>query len=202
MIKLQDFLAAHPRLLQQFPGGVVQFAQLVRNLPEEVLQEMMVNAQMMEEAAEQGALPHGEMPGGLPGDNFVRLDFVGEANMEGDDPATDDAREGTLVGDEAPPMLEEDEEDEEEDEDVEEVGVLLPPLLSSMLNCIRLHLCLFVSCVICWAVFGVVLMSKMKVHPKLKTAQTEKRSWMAWTKRVVVALTIVIEVNLVCPTVA
>ncbi|KAI0002896.1 transcriptional repressor TCF25-domain-containing protein [Russula compacta] len=119
--QLQDFLAAHPRLLQQFPGGVVQFAQLAGNLPEEVLQEMMVDAQILEEAAAQGALPHGEMPGGLPGDNFVQLDFVGEAGMEGDDPAADDAREGTLVGDEAPPMLE---EEEEEDEDVEEIAPL------------------------------------------------------------------------------
>jgi hypothetical protein len=124
LIKLQDFFAANPRLLEQFPGGVVQFAQLAGNLPEEALMEIMVNANILEEAAAQGALPHGEMPGGLPGDNLVQLDFVGEddIDIEMEDPTAADAREGAPVTDEAPPMLE---EDEEEVEELEEVGIFL-----------------------------------------------------------------------------
>ena len=128
---LQDFFAAHPRLLEQFPGGVVQFAQLAGNLPEEVLQEILVNAQILDEAAEQFALPHGEMPGGLPGENFVQLDFVGEADVEGEVPTVGGVREGTPVGDEVPLMLTEDEEDEEEDEEVEEVSIFLSPCYCS-----------------------------------------------------------------------
>ncbi|KAI0301899.1 transcriptional repressor TCF25-domain-containing protein [Multifurca ochricompacta] len=117
--QLQDFFAAHPRLLQQFPGGVVQFAQLAGNMPEEVLQDIMLNAQMMEEAAVQGAAPHGEMPGGMPGDNFVQLDFLEEADVEGEGLRAAEVGGGMPVAHEGPlapegDMSEEDEEDEEE----------------------------------------------------------------------------------------
>ena len=130
---MQDFFAAHPRLLEQFPGGVVQFAQLAGNLPEEVLQGIMVDAQINEDAAAQAALPHGEMPGGLPGDNLVQLDFVEEADVdiEREYSTTAGAGEGTQAADEVPPLLE---EDEEEDEELEEVGIFWPPLLFPMLN--------------------------------------------------------------------
>jgi hypothetical protein len=123
---LQDFFAAHPRLLEQFPGGVVQFAQLAGHLPEEVLQEIVVNAEILEDAGAQGALPHGEMPGGLPGDNLVQLNFVEEADIdiERENPAAAGAREETPVADEAPPLLE---EDEEEDEELEEVSIFWLP---------------------------------------------------------------------------
>jgi hypothetical protein len=84
----------------------------------------MVNAQVLEEAGPQGALPQGEMPGGLPGENFVRLNFVGEADMDQEDP---DAGQGTQTADQTP-MVEDDEEDEEEDESVEEVCISFPPL--------------------------------------------------------------------------
>jgi hypothetical protein len=174
---LQDFFAAHPALLEQFPGGVVQFAQHAGNMPEEVLQEIMVNAQLMGEVAAQGALPHGEMPGGLPGDNFVLLDFAGEADVEREDLR---AAEGTPVADEATPALEESDEDEEEDEneDVEEVGLPVSCLFLSVLNHVRLRRCQFVSCVIWSAVSGVVPMPERKAHQKKD--RLEKRSWMVW----------------------
>lgn len=123
MIKLQDFFAGHPRLQEQFPGGVVQFAQLIGNLPEQELQDLMVNAQIWEEGAAQGALPHGEMPGGLPGDNFVQLEFGGEADidMEMEDPTVAGAREGAPAANDAPVL----DEDEDEDEELEEVGIFL-----------------------------------------------------------------------------
>ena len=164
---MQEFFAAHPALLQQFPGGVVQFAQIAGNMPEEVLQEIMVNARIMEDVAAQGALPHGEMPGGLPGDNFVQVDFVREVDVEGEDRM---AAEGSPVTDEALPALEESDEDEEgdedEDEDVEEVGILMSHLLWYVLSRVRFRRCQFVSCVIWSAVSGVVPTPKRKPHQK------------------------------------
>ncbi|KAH9180075.1 DUF654-domain-containing protein [Lactarius sanguifluus] len=121
-----DFFEAHPRLLQLFPGGVIQFAQHAGNMPEEVLQEFMVNAQIMEDAAVQAALPHGEMPGGLPGANFVQLDFLEEANVEDAGPAPANTREVLPAVDRALPGAgdEEVDVDEDEDEDVEEIAPL------------------------------------------------------------------------------
>jgi hypothetical protein len=138
----------------------------------------MVNAQILEEGAAQGALPHGEMPGGLPGDNFVQLDFGGEADIdiEMEDPTAAGAREGMPAANDAPLL----DEDEEEDDELEEVGIFLLPLLSSVLNRVRLRRCQFVSCAIWLAAFGVVLMLKRK--PFQKTDHTKKLSWMAWTK--------------------
>jgi len=133
LIKLQDFFAAHPRLQEQFPEGILQFAQHIGNLPLDALQDFMVNAHMLEEGAAEGALPHGEMPGGLPGDNLVQLDFVGEADIdiERENPPSAGARARTQVADEAPHVLGEDEED---DDELEEVGIFWLPLLSSMLK--------------------------------------------------------------------
>ena len=145
--------------MEQF-GGIVQFAQVAGNLPPETLQELFLNAQILEEAAGQGALPHGEMPGALPEDNFVQLDFGQGGDVEGEDPVVRDASGG-----EALPMQAEEEGDEEEDEDVEEVSIPLLPLVSSVLNCFRLHRCPFVCCAI-WSVSGVVPVSKRKAHQK------------------------------------
>lgn len=121
MIELQDFFAGHQRLQEQFPGGIVQFAQLIANLPEQDLQDLIMNAQILEEGAAQGALPHGEMPGGLPGDNFVQLDFGGEADVdiEMDDPTAVGARDGMPAANDAPVL----DEDEQEDEELEEVCI-------------------------------------------------------------------------------
>lgn len=136
-------------------------------------------AQIWEEEAAQGALPRGEMPGGLPGDNFVQLNFGGEADIgiEVDDTTAAGAREGTPAANDAP-VLEEDEE--EDDEELEEVGVFLLPLLSSVLNHARLRRCLFVSCAIWSVAFGVCLMLKRKDLQKM--GHTKKLSWMGWTK--------------------
>jgi hypothetical protein len=131
----------------------------------------MVNAQIWEEAAAQGALPHGEMPGGLPGDNFIQLDFGGEANIdiEMEDPTAAGVREGMPGANDAPAL-----DDEQEDEELEEVGILLQPLVLSVLNRVRLRRCLFVSCAIWWAAFGVALMLKKKALQK--TNYTKKLS--------------------------
>ena len=130
MIKTQDFFAGHPRLQQQFPGGVVQFAQLIGNLPEQELQDLLVNAQIAqiwEEGAAEGALPHGEMPGGLPGDNFVQLDFGGEADIgiETEDPLAAGAREGIPAANDVPVL---DEGERDDDDELEEVGIFSLPV--------------------------------------------------------------------------
>ncbi|KAI0269358.1 transcriptional repressor TCF25-domain-containing protein [Gloeopeniophorella convolvens] len=114
--QLQGFVDAHPRLVQQFPGGVVQFAQLAVNMPEEALQDLMINAEMVEEVMAQRALPHGEMPGGLPGDNFVQLDFPEQEDIDVDGPEEAHAPQEEL-GDEPPPLEEEDDDNEDDDDD-------------------------------------------------------------------------------------
>jgi len=129
---MQDLFAAHPRLGEQFPGGVVQFAQLAGHLPEDVLQEIMVNVQIVEDPAAEGALPHGEMPGGLPGDNLIEFEHVAEIDGEVADPrAAGSGEGGAPAADGAPPVPEEDEDEEDEDEDdgVEEVCTFSLPLL-------------------------------------------------------------------------
>jgi hypothetical protein len=183
MIRKQDFFAGHPRLQEQFPGGVLQFAQVIGNLPEQEMHDLLMNAQIaqiLEEGAAQGALPHGEMPGGLPGDNFVQLDFGGEADIdiEIEGPRAVGAREGRPAANDVP-VLDEDEPDDDDDE-LEEVGIVLLLLLSTVLNPVRLRRCLFVSCAIWWAAFGVVRMLKRKALQK--TGHTKKLSWMAWTE--------------------
>lgn len=135
-----------------------------------------MNAQIWEEGAAQGALPHGEMPGGLPGDNFVQLNFGGEADIdiEMDDPTAAGAREGIPAANDAPVL---DEDEQEDDEELEEVGVSLLPLLSFVLNPVRLLRCLFVSCAIWWAAFGVLMLKRKALQ------KTKQLSWMAWTEQ-------------------
>lgn len=93
-------------------------------MTEEGLQDFMVNIQMMEEVAAQGALPHGEMPGGLPGNNLEQLDFPEEAVVEAG-PASANVREGVPAADSAPPVPGDDDDEADEDEDVEEVGTFM-----------------------------------------------------------------------------
>jgi len=135
--QLQDFFAAHPRLGEQFPGGVAQFAQLAGHLPEEVLQEIMVNAQILEDVAAQGALPHGEMPGGLPGDNLIQFEHVEEIDDEVADPGATGVGEGGVpAADGAPPAPgdDEDEDDEDEDDGVEEIAPLPVRVLRNLVG--------------------------------------------------------------------
>ncbi|KAI0285130.1 transcriptional repressor TCF25-domain-containing protein [Russula aff. rugulosa BPL654] len=91
----------------------LQFAQLIGNLPEQELQDLLVNAQIWEEGAAQG----------LPGDNFVQLNFGGEADIdiEMDDPTAAGAREGIPAANDAPVL---DEDEQEDDEELEEIAPL------------------------------------------------------------------------------
>ena len=133
---------------------------------------------MLEEAA-GAALPHGEMPGGLPGDNFVHLDFLEEeGDVEDAEPVPANAREVIPIEDRALPVPENDDEDDDEDEDedaFDEVGIFVNSQFAA-LNGDRLRRCLFASCVI-WSVDSGVAPAPMR-RPRLMKDHREKPSWM------------------------
>lgn len=60
--QLEDFFNAHPEMEQRFPGGVVQFAQAAAQLPEEVLEDIMIAVAGPGRAEENNPMP-GQMPG-------------------------------------------------------------------------------------------------------------------------------------------
>jgi len=65
---------AHPNFAERFPGGIIQFAQLAAQLPEDALEDLMIA-----EADGIGAPnPNGGMPGQLQGEVGV-LDFEPDA---------------------------------------------------------------------------------------------------------------------------
>ena len=108
----QAFFAAHPNFGERFPGGVVQFAQIARQLPEDELEDMML-AQVMGE----------QMPGQMPGQPVVFVDMMGEEDA-GDHRRDDQIdnpppRQALDIDPERRQDLEENEEDtEDEDESI------------------------------------------------------------------------------------
>ena len=78
------------------------------------------------------------MPGGLPGKNFILLEFGGEADIEMVDPTAAGAKEGVPAANNAPVL----DEDEEEDEELEEVGIFVLTVAnrccSSVLNRVQI----------------------------------------------------------------
>jgi hypothetical protein len=78
---LQALFEAHPQIAERFPGGIVQFAQLAGQLPEEVLEEMMIGQVAGED--DFAGMGHGAMPGQMPGEDVVAVDFGGEDAEEG-----------------------------------------------------------------------------------------------------------------------
>ncbi|KAI0771719.1 transcriptional repressor TCF25-domain-containing protein [Trametes elegans] len=120
--QLLDFWNAHPALAQRFPGGIVQFAQIAEQMPE-VLEDMMLAV-----AAGGGGLDapqqrEGEMPGGMPGGQFV-VDFVDPGDVEDDE----DVQELPAPPPPRARVEEHEEEDEGEDEDGEEEEVAPLPV--------------------------------------------------------------------------
>ena len=107
--QLQAFFDAQPNLAARFPGGILQFAQAVGQLPPDALEDMMLVEAMNQG---QGLVFGGDMPqGGMPGG------FGNEAMF---DPAVEDP----------PEMLDaelESGEEDELDEDEEDVSVSLFP---------------------------------------------------------------------------
>ena len=58
----QDFFEAHPHFAQRFPGGIAEFAQIAGQLPEDMLEDLMI--------AEVAAGQDRGMPGQMPGEGI------------------------------------------------------------------------------------------------------------------------------------
>jgi len=135
--QLQAIFDANPQLQERFPGGVVQFAQVAAQLPEEFFEDLMIG----QDAANFG-MPAGGMgmPGGMPGDeqafDEVEVEFVDGERGQG----AGDGRPAAAPGNNDAVMLQQnvgaaheeiddemgDAENGEEEEDEEEEIPILP----------------------------------------------------------------------------
>lgn len=122
----QAFFQAHPDFAARFPGGLIQFAQLAGQLPEEVLEDLMVAH--MEGGDGVGAM--GGMPGQMPGEEGMLVDF-GNAAEHANAP-TDAVHHLADQGHHEQDAEEDDEDDEDEDIDVA-VSRLQPSIFETML---------------------------------------------------------------------
>ncbi|KAI0314510.1 transcriptional repressor TCF25-domain-containing protein [Amylostereum chailletii] len=95
--EMQGFFDAHPRLRQQFPGGVVQFAQMAGEMPEEALQDMMLALQQdMEGRADDDDGMGREMPADEFVDVLLHFEEQGQVEVGGEDEWVDEEED---VGD-------------------------------------------------------------------------------------------------------
>ncbi|RPD52190.1 DUF654-domain-containing protein [Lentinus tigrinus ALCF2SS1-6] len=117
--QLVGFWDAHPVIRQRFPGGVVQFAQMAAQMPEDALDDLFIAIQAaMEEHQQQ----EGVMPGGMPGGDVV-VNFVEpDDDVDEEDHAPEQAAAVPAAVQEAAG------EDEEEDEEGEEEEVAPLPV--------------------------------------------------------------------------
>jgi len=69
----QELFEAHPRFAERFPGGFFQFVQLAAALPENELDDLFMNLH------EIAGLGDGVMPGHMPEEELIHLDFGDEA---------------------------------------------------------------------------------------------------------------------------
>ncbi|GJE99434.1 transcriptional repressor TCF25-domain-containing protein [Phanerochaete sordida] len=121
--QLEDFFRAHPGFAARFPGGVLEFAQAAAQMPEEVLEDLMIEVAN----AEQGGVAFGEgaegvMPGQMPGLELVDDDLPDFQPAPGQDPTA------------AAEEFEEEEEEEEEAEEEVETAPLPVRLLRNVMN--------------------------------------------------------------------
>ena len=114
--QLEDFFTANPQFAQRFPGGVVEFAQVAAQMPEEVLEDLMIEVANANAAQQQGAgaFPAAQQPGHMPG------------QMPGFGGLDDDDLPDLPPGD--PEEGEENVDEEEEEEEVEAAVRILPYL--------------------------------------------------------------------------
>ena len=129
--QIVTFFDQNPWIAAQLPGGIVEFVQMIAEMPEDALHEMMIGAEMMREAGgaagvQPGLADRGAMPGELL-DEEVEV-FL-EAGDGGDD--VDDVPHGQPGHQDGRADTEED-EDEEEEEEEEEVAVSITGHLSSI----------------------------------------------------------------------
>ncbi len=106
----QDFFEANPHFAQRFPGGIVEFAQIAGQMPEEILEDLMI-----EVAAGQGGR---DMPGQMPGQDLfgdVQLGVAPPEEIPRQPQAIDHDDEGDLDG------------ESEDDDEMNEVAVCVFP---------------------------------------------------------------------------
>ncbi|TCD69203.1 hypothetical protein EIP91_008499 [Steccherinum ochraceum] len=104
--QLEGFFQANPQFAQRFPGGIVQFAQLAGQLPEDALEDLFA-AELAAEPPEEVRPGGMRVPGGLFGDGLDDLDDVddvpplaGEVRSEEED-GEESTEEDEGEGDEA-----------------------------------------------------------------------------------------------------
>lgn len=107
--QIEALFDANPGLAGQLPGGVVQFVQMMAEMPDEALDDMMLGLAMGPGEGGGGVPGGGGMPGGLP--------------MEGDDDMPD---LDPMPPRGAAPALADEDESEEEDEDEDEYIAPMP----------------------------------------------------------------------------
>jgi tetratricopeptide (TPR) repeat protein len=110
--QIEALFNANPGLAGQLPGGVVQFVQMMAEMPDEALDDMMLGLAM---GAGEGGVDvpgGGGMPGGLPMDE------------DNDMPDLEPMPERVAV--EPTPMLADEDQSEEEDEDEDEYIAPMP----------------------------------------------------------------------------
>jgi hypothetical protein len=96
----QAFFEAHPQFAARFPGGIIQFAQIAANLPEDALEDMMIAE------ADNVQQPNRELPGQMPGHPV--FDFE-------DAPLLEEQEGGEVEGDEGEGYSDDDEDEEGEE---------------------------------------------------------------------------------------
>jgi len=133
--QLQDFFQAHPEFAERFPGGIVQFAQVAAELPEHMIEDLMIAEAHAGGAVAAGGVQPGQMPGGMfgfgeeeNGDAGVGVGVgigVGGGREGGDLPPLENADDGDGTNEEA---------DEEDEEDLEPVQPLPIRMIRNVLN--------------------------------------------------------------------
>ncbi|KIK05427.1 hypothetical protein K443DRAFT_353509 [Laccaria amethystina LaAM-08-1] len=114
--QLQALFNANPNFAERFPGGILQFVQAIEQLPEDVVEDMMMMEMMGGDAHNAGVMPGGldildlnEVPGMVP------VPVGGAAGLPQEE---DDVLEN-----------EEEEEEEEEEEDISPIPRVIMNLL-------------------------------------------------------------------------
>ncbi|KAL6304111.1 transcriptional repressor TCF25-domain-containing protein [Sparassis latifolia] len=113
--QLQAFFEANPHFARRFPGGIIQFAQLAGELPEEVLEGLMIA-----EAA-GGNQAEGGMPGQMPGEGIFVADFIDEEDGAEDQNNAQPVAAVPPPAPAVPPQVQEEDESGEDDEEEEDI---------------------------------------------------------------------------------
>ncbi|PFH47324.1 hypothetical protein AMATHDRAFT_67935 [Amanita thiersii Skay4041] len=94
--QVQEMFDANPEIAERFPGGILQFAQIIDQLPEDVLEDMMaqIAAGGVGVGMEGGEQP---MPGGFEGDVEGRGRDDEDINEEDEDDEDDEEISSALV---------------------------------------------------------------------------------------------------------